>query len=81
MLAELLHRPFAAVTVALDARDAIAPKQFSEFADGGFGRERRRDLPDGVNHRQLSFAVGDGQRHRVTAATARVDKCAIRDVR
>src|SRR5260370_12412592 len=40
MLAELFHRPFAAVAVALDAVDAIALEQLCEFADRGFGRER-----------------------------------------
>ena len=37
MLAELLHRLFAAVAVALDAVDAIALEQSCEFADADSG--------------------------------------------
>src|SRR5262249_54868639 len=68
MFAELLHRPFAAVAVALDTVDAIVLEQPGKFADRGFGRERRPDLPDGVNHRYVAVAVGDGQRHAIRAS-------------
>src|SRR5215813_3892506 len=68
MPAELLDRPFAAVAVALDAVDAIALEQLCEFANRRFGRERRPDLSDGIDHRYVAVAMTDGQRHTVRAS-------------
>jgi len=74
MLAELLGRPFARISISDHSIDPIRLEQIAELLDGLLGVKWRLHLAHHVEHARLSFEMTDRKREAVARTAARIDE-------